>query len=767
MNADQQQKLHPIYVALDAHQYSRAIKLGSALPDTNVLGKALLAHAYSKNGQRHNALLTLQTILISNRIPSHLREEAPSSSGATPSKATTLFFWELQHEVESSLTSGQQRHQEQHSNQQPSQQQAQQSTSGKKSKKGKKKPVSSKAGTSSSQQQQQQQSSAAANKWDWIDQLDTPPTLPENWEVQPPLELAITDETTLATISVTLQTLKLPLTAYQLYSWASAANPTNETLLTKTFTSGLSVLASPSKWTHHSHIEMSTVVLGHLQAVALQWARLAVSSSSKNSSSLSPLNSNDDGDEDGRAGNFAFMLTTAWAAQTALWQLEWLPKDDKRWLILPRLAESMARRLISGNNDNNKSDASGDDGDASNVTTPSSADTSSIAAEVQLLCLRALEVQSKWSDMNDLLEVTEKKQQELMAMTAAKVGLSDQGDDDDDDPEEIITSTMSEFGVAMTKHQILMKRANALERMERYELARDIYEILLSTTCPDDWNCWLGYWNCMRRNNDSASQATQELIENVLSGRRHKRPNENGGADDDQADHTDLAISTSTKRKYPLRGPSLMKVEVAATAIRELTHQQQENGEDKPIAKEMIQTLIAAIEVYAEEFAPRAPCAFTDLSGYIELLLNASKLNRGIDNEDARDRIEAMLDWATRMLQGSAASPALSSTSPGDSAVVNTTKERREKLRTHIFAARVLHKILSVYTELQDRFLPNLESLITEWQTSLSINSSNEGEEASYNVIRLLARLRRLLPNFGLWKTCSLQIFVILLDHTT
>ena len=120
MTVDQQQKLHPIYVALDGHQYNRAIKLGSALPDTNVLGKALLAHAYSKNGQRHNALLTLQTILVTNRIPRLLRESISSSSGTTASsqKEATLFFWELQQEVESSLTSGQQRRQEQN-NQQP------------------------------------------------------------------------------------------------------------------------------------------------------------------------------------------------------------------------------------------------------------------------------------------------------------------------------------------------------------------------------------------------------------------------------------------------------------------------------------------------------------------------------------------------------------------------------------------------------------------------------------------------------------------------
>ena len=718
MNVDsQQQKLHPIYVALDGHQYNRAIKLASALPDTNILGKALLAHAYSKNGQRHNALLTLQTILITNRIPQILRDKD------SPSASTTLYFCELQHEVESCLQSGQQRRQEQQSPQQQNQQQVQQSSSSKKGKKGKKKPTSNRSNTSNTQQPPV--AAAAAKKWDWVDQLNTPPTLPKNWEVQPPAELAITDETTLATISVTLQTLKMPLTAYQLYSWASAANPTRENLLTKTFTLGLSVLASPSKWTYASHVEMSTVVLGHLQAVALQWARLAVSvqQSSKNNNNSSPSPLNRTNDDDGIAGNFAFMLTTAWAAQTALWQLEWLPKDDKRWLILPRLAESMAMRLVSDHIDK-KNGTEGADTETV-ATKPSSTNTSSMAAEIQLLCLRALEIQSKWSDMNELLDVSEKKQRELAAIT----GTRDQRDDDDDDPEEIITSTMSEFGVAMTQHQILTKRAAVLEEMENYELAQGIYEKLIYTTCPDDWQCWMGFWKCVCRcNSDSAIHMTHQLIENILLGRPHPGENIDGGT---QNSAIDLEQSSKAKRKYPLRGPNLMKVEVAAAPIRELQNAR-EKGEELPVSNEIFQNLISAIQVFAEKFAPRAPCTYTDLSEYIELLLFAALEVKNIEDKDiVQALVESMLEWAAGMLKGSATSSSQSLSSTSDEIAGNTTKERREKLRTHIFAARVTHKILSVYVGLQDRFLPNLKDLVNEWQASLTINSSNEGEEVS------------------------------------
>ena len=92
-------KLNPIYAALDSHQYNRAIKLPSALPDTNILAKALLAHAYSKSGQRHSALVVLNKILGGQ-------------------------FCELKHEVEYSIEAFHERQQQQTSPAQSSQQDA-------------------------------------------------------------------------------------------------------------------------------------------------------------------------------------------------------------------------------------------------------------------------------------------------------------------------------------------------------------------------------------------------------------------------------------------------------------------------------------------------------------------------------------------------------------------------------------------------------------------------------------------------------------------
>ncbi len=163
-------KLHPIYVALDNHQFNRAIKLALALPDSNILGKALLAHAYSKSGQRFLSLVTLHKIL---------------SSVAGPGN----YFCELKQEVEYALEAIEEREQQAskpsvNTAPEPS---AAKSKGGKKG--GKKKPTSSSipATTTATKEMDEQ-------FLDLLDQLNTRPTLPENWDTLPGAANAITDE---------------------------------------------------------------------------------------------------------------------------------------------------------------------------------------------------------------------------------------------------------------------------------------------------------------------------------------------------------------------------------------------------------------------------------------------------------------------------------------------------------------------------------------------------------------------------------------------
>lgn len=161
-------KLHPIYVALESYQYSRAIKLAAALPESNLLGKCLLAHAYYKSGQRYPALLTLYKIL---------------STLAGDSK----LFCELELEVKYSFEAVQERQQEV-----PKVAVAPEPASAsKKGKKGKKKPAAS---APSKAAQVPSICNDEESAIDILDHLDAPPVIPDGWDRLPALENAITDE---------------------------------------------------------------------------------------------------------------------------------------------------------------------------------------------------------------------------------------------------------------------------------------------------------------------------------------------------------------------------------------------------------------------------------------------------------------------------------------------------------------------------------------------------------------------------------------------
>ena len=146
-------KLHPIYVALDAHQYSRAVKLASSLPSDNILGQALFAHALLKSGQTGKALLVLRSLFQSQELDYEIQRltNTTSSSGAVSTTTSSL-----------STTDS--------------------SSKRKKSKKGKSKveePVAA----------------AVLPERDLLDQLETPLVLSEGWdEVKDATKPVITDE---------------------------------------------------------------------------------------------------------------------------------------------------------------------------------------------------------------------------------------------------------------------------------------------------------------------------------------------------------------------------------------------------------------------------------------------------------------------------------------------------------------------------------------------------------------------------------------------
>lgn len=82
-------KLHPIYVALDSHQYNRAVKLASALPPSNLLGQALLAHALQRSGAVLKALIAIKQLLWFESVELEYEIERLSIQSSTGSDTTT------------------------------------------------------------------------------------------------------------------------------------------------------------------------------------------------------------------------------------------------------------------------------------------------------------------------------------------------------------------------------------------------------------------------------------------------------------------------------------------------------------------------------------------------------------------------------------------------------------------------------------------------------------------------------------------------------
>ena len=435
-------KLHPIYQALESHQYNRAIKLCLAQPDSALLAKALLAHAYAKSGQRYKALLALQTIL-------------------GPDNCQT-YFPELRVEIAYSLDRTQQEPAKPAAPAAP--------TSAKKAgKKGKKKGSSS-AATAASRTNDVHTTvlqPPALQDWDLIDQLDTPPTLPDNWEELPPPHGAPMDETLLSTMAMTMgNLLGLKLTVFQLYGWASSKADNDEYLLRRAYLAGFAVLIAPQ----YQHL--ASQILANMQVLALQLSRV-------------------------QQQLYGVAPATAWAAQTALWQVQYassgadaaaadnsgnniisdeqMKKEAQRLAMLPRLAESLALKCVQANNEASASEA---------ATAEDNNNDHLMETEDFLLYMRTLELQGKYEEqvkvLNERLADCEKQQN---------------------------GSTMP----APPRQTLLDLQAQAFMKLKRYDEARTILEELLRDHYPDDWRYWIKHLEC------GNVAATMDLIQQVVA----------------------------------------------------------------------------------------------------------------------------------------------------------------------------------------------------------------------------------------------------------
>ena len=414
------------------------------------------------------------------------------------------------------------------------------------------------------------------------------------------------EQTILATLAVTLQNLRLPLTAFQIYAWAVSEKP-NEEFLTKSFTLGLSVLASPSRWDKASREKIEIHILSQLQVIALQLARLMAEQ---------------------REGTCSTRLATGWATQSALWQLQWLPHDEKRQLILPRLAESMALRLLQQEDETNCS------------------------AEVRLLCHRILGLQAKSAKMLDIL------QKDLVSVTESLA--------------------VSEFGVPLTAYQVETMKAELLISIGEYASAKRVYEDLLAQN-PDDWSCWRGHLECCVQ------------IDSV----------------DPTSSYVDEILEREGSSKYPLRGPNLMKVELALHSVRR-----------KPDGAS-IQSLANAIIAYGKIFGPVASCAFSDLETYIDQLLQSREVHDGA---------KALVAFSIELQQRH-------SLQPDAAGSIMDAGEVRSHLRAYIFAEKLWQKLLAFSKQYDDTSITDWTALLSAWELSMAMSDFDGREEVRFMAV--------------------------------
>ena len=330
-------KLHPVYVALDSHQYSRAIKLASSLPETNLLGKALLAHAYYKNGQ---------TVQATEKIDS-------------------LLCWEWE-----SATEGEQ-----------------------------------------------------DDESDIVDALVKDP-IPTDFSLLPknPCPASLADETLLETVAITLQGMRNGDRVYQLYAWVSHHHPSiRHFAMPRQFAAGLHVLVRQRS------------ILTSLQTLALQLSR------------LSPT-------------------YTPWAALTALWKWQHSQtKDDIRIQMLPRLAESLAKKHLDQPHNSHRMQAS-------------------------LLMVQVLKAQSKWTELLEFIK------------------------DKDDDKTNI------------PELQRMEMQAQSYVELEMWQEGQSTFSELLEKQ-PDQWSWWVSLVDCCVQKGgiEEAYTVVTDLVNKLESSKENLR----------------------------------------------------------------------------------------------------------------------------------------------------------------------------------------------------------------------------------------------------
>ena len=415
----------------------------------------------------------------------------------------------------------------------------------------------------------------------------------------------------------------------------------------KAFHLGLAVQLAPQAYYTQS---IRTTVLANLQVLALQLARLQLQLQQPQHLSYP---------------------ATLWAAQTAMWQMTLHPsasssnnstnnndnsnaKQQQRLAMLPRLAESFASKCV-----HEYSSPCSNYNDSDN-TTDATDHNSLLVSESFLLYMKTLDLQKKWTEKLAILEERLQSPQQTSSQPSRQTLL------------ELKLETLQQQCCGSNHHgDLVVNQSNGNMRATIEELLR---------LFPDDWDYWQHLLRCCIAEGDGdveyGCSLTEVVIEKTLQEQQQQHQQH------------------QQRRSYPLRGPHLMRVEIAARKFR---HQSSKSSTD------VENLLLQRVQEYGDAFAPRASCAFSDLQPYLRLVLLQQKEDPTTTSGSDATAVQTLLGWSRQ----------LRSRVPSS----NDSKIRHQELRTYLFAVKVNYTVChDADSPWRQEELPCWEELVTVWK---------------------------------------------------
>ena len=324
---------------------------------------------------------------------------------------------------------------------------------------------------------------------------------------------------------------------------------------------------------------------------------------------------------------------------------------NQKLALLPRLAESLSSRIVLNPS-----------------TQPSENDWD--------VYLETLLVQGK---RQEAIEALQKVQ--CTPMPGSEDGAGDSSVMPRIDDEDTIENHVGSM-LPYTQRRKFERLAIISFEMDRFDASAGYYKELLGAF-PDQWSYWQGLIDC------SVKRGKNEVDDDGWTGCREFTK--------------DVIIRIERTQKYALRGPHLCLLELALLKANQMK------------SEESMDALSRELRGYGDKFGPIASCCFADVRSYIDALVGT--VCRNVSTlDDLPFCVSELLCWAKE-----------THTTSTQSASTNEnvdSKQRRKSLRRFIFGIQVVHgiaaKLATVGSQIIDKFSPPIATLVVEWRMSLS-----------------------------------------------